>query len=298
VIRKFGAAMAFAVVTTLVPLAGAAEESYDARAAIVRLFHEYSAHGAFSLPSLTEGEIEELLAGKAVIKDSMDESEDSDGEVGEMGIAGMQLLDAPRLLVWLAAMGVASEPDIRLTRAFLEHRDEGAYVRYQHVNLPWPIRDRHWVILCEKNVALASASNGSIWEHKWSLVSDGETLWRAARQDGRIAGLELEDMERSIYLAENRGAWIMLEVEPGKTLVIAFFDGDLGGRLPKMLVRRFSHMQLRNGLQLVGELSAGIRQHYDDSRPVHDGFGRPIEKEAVLNTALARDNGVRIAAVN
>ena len=61
-----------------------------------------------------------------------------------------------------------------------------------------------------------------------------------------------------------------------------------GGTLPKILVRQFSHVQLRKGLRLVGALGAGIHHQYDDSRPVHDGIGLPIDKAAVLNFAAAQ----------
>lgn len=287
-IRKFLQCTVYALIVALYSGSAAADSAAGATRLLQGLLDQYEIHGAFSLPRLTSDEIDDLLAGQPIVKDSMDERSLDGDNVDEMGIAAMQVLDAPRLLVWLAAMGVASEPDIRLTRAFLEHREAGAYVRYQHVNLPWPIRDRHWIILCEKNTGLASASNGAIWEHQWSLLNGGELLWRTAREDGRIQGLTIEDMEKSIYLAENRGAWIMLEVDPGRTLVIAFFDGDLGGRMPKSVVRRFSHVQLKNGLQLIKELSADIHQFYDERQPVHDGFGQPIGRSAVLELALPR----------
>lgn len=294
--RKF---LQWAVLALILPLysgAAVADGAADKNRLLQGLLDQYDSHGAFSLPRLTSDEIDELLAGQPIVKDSMDERTLEGNDIDEMGIAAMQVLDAPRLLVWLAAMGVASEPDIRLTRAFLEHREAGAYVRYQHVNLPWPIRDRHWIILCEKNAGLASASGGAIWEHKWSLLNGGESLWRTAREDGRIQGLTVEDMEKSIYLAENRGAWIMLEVDPERTLVVAFFDGDLGGRMPKSVVRRFSHVQLKKGLQLIEELSAEIHQFYDERQPIHDGFGQPIGRSAVLELALARGALSRMTA--
>ena len=123
-------------------------------------------------------------------------------------------------------------------------------------------------------------------------------MWRKASEDGRIDGLEMQTMEKSIYLSENRGAWIMLEVDPDRTLVIAFFDGDLGGRLPKTLVRRFSHMQLRKGLQLIADLSTNMHDLYDESRPVHDGFGRPIDKQTVIDATVGPVDRPSVAAAN
>ena len=215
-----------------------------------------------------------------------------------MGVVGLRIVEAPRLLVWLTVMGVASEPDVRLTRATLSRAPLGAYTRYQHVNLPWPVRDRHWLILCEKNIGLAEATGGDYWEHRWSLVDDGVDQVKKAQQDGRISGLTPAQLDKSVYLPANRGAWALTELSPGKTLVIGYFDGSLGGLFPDGLVRRFTKLHLREGLNLVSELSTTVHLEYSDDAPVHDGYGQTIRRNDVLRVAQRLDPAPRLVAVD
>lgn len=242
----------------------------------------YAALGDIPLPDLTDDDIAAMLDGEPVVRMS---SRTSSGSVSEFGVVGIHVIDSPKLLVWLTAMGVASEPDVRLTRAMLTEPEGGEYVRYQHVNLPWPVRDRHWVIHCEKDVSLAEASDGEFWKHRWVLVEQGESLLPDAIEDGRISGLSRRKLDKAVYLPANKGAWITASINEEQTLVIAYFDGSLGGLFPDAVVRRFAKVHLRGGLKLVGELSATAHQEYADSRTIYDGFGQPISRDAVLKVA-------------
>jgi hypothetical protein len=249
----------------------------------------YPALGDIDLPALDGGELQELLDGVPVVRISTGRSGGADEDVSTMGVVGLRIVDAPRLLVWLTVMGVASEPDVRLTRATLSRAPLGAYTRYQHVNLPWPVRDRHWLILCEKNIDLAQATDGDYWEHRWSLIDDGVEQVKRAHEAGGIAGLTAGQLDKSVYLPANRGAWALTELSPGKTLVIGYFDGSLGGLFPDGLVRRFTKLHLREGLNLVSELSTTVHREYSDNAPVHDGYGQPIRYRDVLRVARRLD---------
>lgn len=250
---------------------------------------DYAKHGDIYLPALTAGEFDDLIDGDPVVKISLNSDDEGDRNASTMGVVGYHIIDSPRLPVWLTAMGTASEPDARLTRALLTPRDKGNYTRYQHVNLPWPIRDRHWVIYCEKNVAVANSSEGRFWEHRWSLVPGGEDLLQPALSDGRISGLTERQLKRSIYLPANKGAWILTELDENKTLVIAFFDGALGGLFPDSLVRSFTKLHLREGLKLVTEISARVHLDYGEDPLIHNGFGEPISRQELLESISHRD---------
>lgn len=260
--------------------ANASDVAHPVRSALA----EYATYGTIPVPVLTEEELAVLQAGEPVVKTAVESGE---GGVSKFGVVGLRVIDSPRLLVWLTAMGVASEPDVRLTRAMLTEPTVGTYVRYQHVNLPWPLRDRHWVIHCEKDTDIAHASDGRFWEHRWQLVEDGEALLPAAISDGRIAGLTAKQMSKSVYLPANQGAWSSASIGHDKTLVIASFDGSLGGLFPDAMVRRFAKIHLREGLNLVAELSRRAHLEYADSRVIYDGFGKPISREDVQRAASA-----------
>lgn len=277
------------------PAAAIAESEQPLSERIPAALRDYARHGDVYLPGLTGEEVDDLIHGRPVVKISLDSRKHEDATTSAMGVVGYRVIDAPRLLVWLTAMGTASEPDARLTRATLSPRTGGSYTRYQHVNLPWPIRDRHWVIRCEKNVAVADTSGGRFWEHRWSLVPNGESLLQPALANGTISGLTPRELERSVYLPSNRGAWILSELGEDKTLVIAFFDGGLGGLFPDALVRSFTKMHLREGLNLVAEISTRVHLEYDEEPLIHDGFGRPISRRDVLR--LVPDRSGRGQAV-
>ena len=167
-IRLFVVALTIALLP--LPTSAADQATGDELAAALA---SYPALGDIALPTLDEEERQELLDGVPVVRISTGRSTNADGDVSTMGVVGLRIVEAPRLLVWLTVMGVASEPDVRLTRATLSQAPLGAYTRYQHVNMPWPVRDRHWLIFCEKNIDLARATGGDYWEHRWSLVDDG-----------------------------------------------------------------------------------------------------------------------------
>ena len=260
---------------------------------IPKLVAEYSRLSGIFVPELQSEDIEILLAGKSVISTSREQGIEPGGDVEAMGLLGIQLVEAPRLLVWLSLLGGSGQSDDRVVTAMLSQGPGSAYSRYQYVNLPWPIRDRHWVIFCEKNVALADATDGVIWEHRWSLQENGEQLLQTAFDDGRIPRLNVRTFNKTIYLPANRGTWGLIDLGQNKTLIVAFYDADLGGRLPGGLVRSFTKRQLRRYLETTREQTDYVLQFYDENYPVHDGFGSPISwqeaSDVFRNREISRD---------
>ncbi len=240
-----------------------------------------------ALPPLSPDELDLLRSGEPVIKVPEATEEDAGDDISEFGLFGLKIVDAPRLLVWSTVMGAASDPPARLTRAYFSRLPQGAYVRYQHVNLPWPIKDRHWVILCEKNLELADSSNGRIWQHRWTLHNDGPQLLLDAHADGLITGLSRQDLDNSVYIPANRGAWTLADLGGDKTLVIGYFDAALGGLLPKMLVRSFTRRQMRAGMILIQDLTNEVHLEYDGEPQIHDGYGQAIMPQDVLRLATS-----------
>ena len=198
-----------------------------------------------------------------------------------MGLLGLQLVDAPRILVWITLLRGGGRSDENFISALLSQNTMGSYARYQYVNLPWPIRDRHWVIFCEKNLEIARTSDGAIWEHQWTLHENGEQLLRTAFEKGAISALTARKLDGTIYLPENRGTWVVADLGNGKTLIVAFYEADLGGRLPGPLVRSFTKRQLGNYLESTRDLTAQVLDFYDGTRLVYDGNGAPIPHSRV-----------------
>ncbi len=83
-------------------------------------------------------------------------------------------------------------------------------------------------------------------------------------------------LEGALYLPANRGAWILFELGPGRTLVVAYVDVGLGGGVPDALVRTFAQRQIRSGFDTIRRKSAQAYVEYRADPVVHDGFGLPI----------------------
>ena len=274
---------AFAGVATLALAVSAAGATVEP-ARVAEFYAAYAARAEFALPGLSADDLAELARGEAVIRVSGTPAPGTD-EVSAMGVAGIKLIAAPRLLLWLSVMGGNDERDYRLTPLTLSRGNAGSYVRYQHVDLPWPIRDRHWVIDCRKNPGLAEATGGKVWEHSWALHTEGPALIDEAFTAGRIPKLSRDDLDDAVYLPANRGAWALVETGPDHTLVIGYLDADLGGRFPDPLVRAFTKRQLKAGLVRLEEMATRVHDNYDGEPPIHDGAGRPIAAPAALRVA-------------
>ena len=264
---------------------GAAESSISET--IPRLIEQFSRSSGIVAPELQPEDMEILAAGRSIISLSGESGLEPNSGVESLGLLGLQLVNAPRLLVWLTVLGGGGRSDDRLTNVVLSRMPAGTHSRYQHVNLPWPIRDRHWVIFCEKNLELATASAGVAWEHRWSLHQTGEQLLKAAYEDGRISGLKMRTLDDSIYIPANRGSWAVFDLGQNKTLILVFYDTDLGGRLPARLVRSITKRQLRKYLEATRKLTEQILQNYDGNSPIYDGFGLPISRKAAIDASLA-----------
>lgn len=249
---------------------------------IPRLLEQYSRLGDFQLPSLSVSELHTLAAGEPIVALFREPTAQSTEQVDAMRVVGWQVVDAPRLLVWLSALGGSEVSSARPSHAVLMQRAAGAYVSYHHVDLPWPFKDRQWTLLSEKNPGLAEDSHDVIWEHRWSLLTRDDALLEAVYEQGRIPGVTRRVLKDSVYLSENRGAWIVFDLGASGTLVAASMDVDAGGQFPDALVRSFAKRQLRAFFESVSALRG---MHYSGTPLIHDGRGLPIAREAAITAA-------------
>ena len=267
-------------------VAPAANPADDQHVAIERFIGAWSGQREQYQLDLADIDAGELAAGQTVIRVLSSPGESQQEDSGNFGVLAMKIVDAPRLLVWLALIQDSEELDGRFTRAVLAEGPTGSTVRYQHINLPWPIRDRHWVIAVENNVELADASDGRVWERQWQLHDRGRQLLGSAYADGTIVGLTERQLEKSIYLPTNRGSWTVLDLGQNRTLIAAFVDFTLGGLIPDRLVRGYTKRELKDGVARLDGLFERAHTHLDGPSPVYDGRGRPISMQDVVAIKL------------
>ena len=246
---------------------------------IPRLLAQYSEQGDLRLPNLSPAELGTLATGTPLVMLYRDPTAEPGDKVHAMGVVGWQIVKAPRLLVWLSLLGSREDSSARRQHVVLTRRPAGAYVSYHHIDLPWPFKDRHWLLLCEKNSSLANESHDDIWEHRWSLLPLDDSQLEAAYDTRAVPGLTRKAFDDSVYLTANQGAWIVFDLGAEGTLVAASMDIDLGGRVPDALVQSFAKHQMREFFDLLNRLSGA---DYTGNPVIDDGRGLPITEEAAL----------------
>ncbi len=267
-------------------IALAANPVDDQSDAIRSFIETYSGHRDRYRLNLAGLDLGNLNAGHTVIRVLNSSSKSQLEGAGNFGVLAMKIVEAPRLLVWLALMADSEELDGRLTRAILSEGPAGSKVRYQHINLPWPVKDRHWVIQVENDVDLAHASDGRIWERQWQLHARGQQLIDSAYADGTIVGVTQRLLDKSVYLPSNRGSWTVLDLGQNRTLVAAFVDFTLGGLIPDRLVRSYTIRELRDGIATLDDVIERAHTNLDGPSPIHDGRGLPISRRDAVVTRL------------
>jgi hypothetical protein len=250
---------------------------------IPRLLAQYSVQqGDLRLPNLSTTELDSLATGSPLVMLYRDPTAEPGDKVRAMRVVGWQLVKAPRLIVWLSLLMGRDDSSARLQHIVLAKRAAGAYVSYHHIDLPWPAKDRHWLLLCEKNSSLASESHDDIWEHRWSLLPRDDSQLEAAYDSGDVPGLTRKAFDDSLYLIANQGAWVVFDLGAEGTLVAASMDIDLGGRFPVALVQSFAKHQMREFFESLAALRGA---NYQATPVIEDGRGVPINAEAARREA-------------
>jgi hypothetical protein len=128
---------------------------------------------------------------------------------------------------------------------------------YQHLDLPWPATDRHWVADIRNNRALVSASGGGVWERTWTLAAPA-----LAEEAGAVVPGE------AIWMPELEGGWTLAEVAGG-TLLVYHVRTVIGGSIPDDLVARWSLSTLDGMLRHIDARARSLAAHYGpDHAPV------------------------------
>jgi hypothetical protein len=241
----------------------------------------YSAVSSFPIPQLEDERLADLLNGEVVRfreKWVLSREGDKESERTRQRALAYRLVAAPRTHVWISAL----DPHFPLNDDLIEHRmeadDRGSSTWYQFFDLPWPVRNRHWVIRVKKGVDVAEATEGRAWEHSWSLVLDGESAARDFAAAGKVPPLSLDDVMGARYLEANDGAWAMIALDEKLTLLAYNLTIVLGGWIPEGMASRFAMRALEDLLDRVAAGTEPVPGHYvAGHEPIFGGDALPIE---------------------
>lgn len=148
---------------------------------------DYQRESGVPVADLDPRSLGRLAAGETLQrKVKVTRSDTGDTDTTTVRIIGYRLIDKPREPLWLAALAFDAGYSERLTEHLVRTHEDGGASWYQHVDMPWPLRDRHWLIRTGKGIALARRMDGRIWEHYWRLEPDAES-----RIDGLLSQTEI-----------------------------------------------------------------------------------------------------------
>lgn len=275
-----GSRTALAVCTALLMLGvalGARAQDYDPADLVPTALEVYNERADDPLPFLTTDQVRDLVKGDVVRVRRKDPRE---GDDGPERVTGFMLLRKPRLATWLAALHPDFPRNSMLTEVRLMQDDAGHSMWYQHLSLPWPITDRHWVVALQKDLDMARATEGFVWVHEWDLVPRGEEIARETVAAGRAEGLTPASVAKAIYLPSNRGAWVLFALDEDLTLLAYRVTTVVGGGIPDSWITTFAMAQLEGLLREVDDLAATALEDYDPERtPIYDGLGALIPRQ-------------------
>ena len=218
----------------------------------------------YALPLPTAADWRQLADGAVITRRARTD------EGGGNRVLAMRFIDQPPVMVWLAILD-GRHADLPAEYSEWPLKVEPtAKTLYQHLDLPFPIADRHWIIAAQSNGELYTRSAKTAWERSWDLDPRGE----AALAD--LPASVREAAGSSIWTPKNRGAWLLLAVGWG-TLATYQLETDIGGWLPDDLVTAFALSTLKSLVDKTAALADREAVHYNAAHfPIYAPDGTPI----------------------
>jgi len=179
--------------------------------------------------------------------------------------------------LWVASLDphLTVDPDL-IEKKLAEHN--GREIWYGYYKLPYPFSDRHWVIESWNNLALAKATNGASWEHAWQLAPGQESTVFSAVREGAVEGVDAAAVDSAVKTPHNHGAWLVIRLENGKSLLGYHATSTVGGSVPDWIVLQLVHGKLDALLKRVNDrCTTVVPEHYDAAHPhLEGGDGVPL----------------------
>ncbi|MBJ95417.1 MAG: hypothetical protein CMP23_13220 [Rickettsiales bacterium] len=236
------------------------------------LFGDYNRGAYFPLPELSERQLQRLARGKILrIRDSVSSPE------GPQRITGLLLCEAPFEDLWVAFRDTHLTSLPVLTEYRLSEDGEWPSRWYQFFHMPGPFADRHWVIAVDDNIPLARSSGNRLWEHYWSLLKGGLTEGLDRVAAGRVPRVLPQMAKEAIRPGTNEGAWLLIRLNDGRSVLGYTVRASIGGRVPDRLVSTYSMMTLAKLLRGVAATARRVPEHYDAQHSrIRGGGGEPV----------------------
>lgn len=193
-----------------------------------------------SIPvSLSGGDFVDLATGEPVVHRV-------DTAAGAFA-AGAVWVSVPLGIAWVAIQDAKDRPiGHQITHTWLPGETEGRRQVYMRLDLPWPLADRQWVSDLVNNRALHAATDGRVWQRRWTLG------------DPKLAP---NADPSAVWVEENQGAWTLVPVGEG-TLCVLTIRSVIGGSVPADIAQSWANSVLKRTLRTFAEMAPGTVEHY------------------------------------
>ncbi len=255
--------------TVLVPALAFGETALDR--AMTLAFTTCAPHATHRPPTLDARGLERLREGEVVQMLERGAGTDPTAAVGVV------MAEASVSEAWLACQGPHAEPGEN-PEFLIESLPDHQAVWYGYVPLPWPLRDRQYIVKSRANVAMANATENRCWEHTWREYPEGLADVRPMVSEAPVEGITPEHLDRAVVTSWNRGSWLLAAVDDDHVLIMFQASLVVDGNIPDWIVPRITASKLDGMLKRVkGRAETWAALHYDRRHaPFLGGDGRVI----------------------
>ena len=161
---------------------------------------------------------------------------------------GVAVIDVPIATLWKAV----TDEDHHANALPISHSKtiEGTprspnHTIFQYMDIPL-LTDRWWVVRIRYNAELYTKSNGRAWELVWEDRIKETDLRRH---------LDPDLLEDGMPIAWSKGAWLLVDIGGGRTLVEYHTWSDPGGNVPAGPASRFAAGEVKNNLNGIARFA-------------------------------------------
>jgi len=155
---------------------------------------------------------------------------------------GIAVFDIPIAQMWKAVTDEdhhAGKLPIQVSKTIRGTPRTHDHVLFQWMDIPI-LDDRWWMVQINYTSSLYSDSGGQLWE----------LTWQDRNKDAALrARLPPDRMEDSMPVAWTKGAWLLMQLDDGRTLVEYHTWSDPGGSVPVAMATRFAANEVVNTLK-------------------------------------------------
>ncbi|MCB9683857.1 MAG: hypothetical protein H6738_02120 [Alphaproteobacteria bacterium] len=161
---------------------------------------------------------------------------------------GVTVVDVPIDRFWAALNDDESKPgysDLAHVELLSGDACQTGRVVFQYLDVS-VLSDRWWVVEQRQNTAMLSGSSGKVREVTWRSLTDGESRLNEQAKTWAKKGTQVPFTE---------GAWFLVDLGEGKTLVEYVAASDPGGIVPAGLAASFASGSIANTFEGMKKLA-------------------------------------------